>query len=189
MFSDNTEAIERGDAHNSSSSMSCSASSSSSDSSMSAMEDSKYDAIDSDKEDPPSVLLKQKPKHKWFAIPEIINRLNIMFLLRYCVINIVKDCNKGSIFIFRQVGFSNKKQGSELFQHRMYGSLHSVQRLELMYKLKYHSGCVNSLNFNQTGTLLASGSDDLHICLWDWPLGKPLISFDSGHKSNVFQVA
>ncbi|KAK6640365.1 hypothetical protein RUM44_012058 [Polyplax serrata] len=158
---DNTEAIERGDAHNSSSSMSCSASSSSSDSSMSAMEDSKYDAIDSDKEDPPSVLLKQKPKHKWFAIPEIINR---------------------------QVGFSNKKQGSELFQHRMYGSLHSVQRLELMYKLKYHSGCVNSLNFNQTGTLLASGSDDLHICLWDWPLGKPLISFDSGHKSNVFQA-
>ena len=89
---------------------------------------------------------------------------------------------------FRQLGFSNKTQGSDLFQQRMYGSLHSVQRLELMYKLECHSGCVNSLNFNSSGTLLASGSDDLNICLWDWPHGKLLNSFNSGHKSNVFQV-
>lgn len=89
---------------------------------------------------------------------------------------------------FRQFGFSNRKHGSELFEQRMYGSLHSVQRLELMYKLEHHDGCVNSLNFNHSGTLLASGSDDLKICLWNWPVGKLLCSFESGHKSNVFQV-
>jgi WD repeat-containing protein 42A len=84
---------------------------------------------------------------------------------------------------------SSRCQGAELFQQRCYGSLHSVQRLELMYKLEAHHGCVNALHFNNSGTLLASGSDDLNIVVWDWPLGKFLVSYDSGHRSNVFQVS
>lgn len=35
--------------------------------------------------------------------------------------------------------------------------------------------------------MLASGSDDRQIIVWDWLRGKKLFSFDSGHKSNVFQ--
>lgn len=72
---------------------------------------------------------------------------------------------------------------------RFYGSLHAVQRLELMYKLQEHRGCVNTLNFNSGGTRLASGSDDLRVVVWDWARGRPLLDFESGHRNNVFQVS
>ncbi|XP_046140890.1 DDB1- and CUL4-associated factor 8-like [Osmia bicornis bicornis] len=75
-----------------------------------------------------------------------------------------------------------------LFQRRYYGSLHVVERLELAYKLEEHQGCVNALNFNQRGNLLASGSDDLAVVIWDWAKGKKHHSFDSGHRSNMFQA-
>ncbi|KAF2905700.1 hypothetical protein ILUMI_00484 [Ignelater luminosus] len=107
-----------------------------------------------------AVLKKEKPKHNWFMVPELINR---------------------------QIGYSSKKQSSELFQRRCYGSLHCVQRLELMYKLDKHDGCVNSLNFHPNGSLLASGSDDLKVVIWDWKYGTPLLSFDTKHRGNVFQ--
>lgn len=110
-------------------------------------------------EDPP-VLSKQKPKHKWFMIPELINR---------------------------QIGISSKYKSPDLFQQRCYGSLHCVQRLELMYKLEKHEGCVNSLNFHPDGSILASGSDDLSVVVWDWPTGRDLITFDTKHRGNVFQ--
>ncbi|KAG7197449.1 hypothetical protein KM043_013299 [Ampulex compressa] len=83
----------------------------------------------------------------------------------------------------------NRQMGNNpLFQRRFYGSLHAVERLELMYKLNEHEGCVNALNFNQKGNLLASGSDDLAVVIWDWAIGKKHICFDSGHRSNMFQV-
>jgi len=103
------------------------------------------------------------------------------------VVNIEHVCYKTSFF--RQKGVGGRYQGSELFQQRCYGSLHAVQRLELMYKLEAHRGCVNTLHFNSSGTLLASGSDDLSIVVWDWAVGKFLVSYDSGHRSNVFQVS
>ncbi|GLH01088.1 Protein will die slowly [Gryllus bimaculatus] len=121
----------------------------------------KRDGGDSDWEDIPSVLLKPKPKHKWFVMQEVVNR---------------------------QRGVTTRHQGPQLFQQRCYGSLHVVQRLELMYKLEAFHGCVNALHFNSSGTLLASGSDDLTIVVWDWPLGKMVVMYDSGHRSNVFQV-
>lgn len=74
------------------------------------------------------------------------------------------------------------------FQRRYYGSLHVVEHFELMYKLKEHEGCVNTLNFNKTGNLLASGSDDLCVVIWDWAIGKKHHSFASGHRSNMFQA-
>nr|CAD7260882.1 unnamed protein product [Timema shepardi] len=117
--------------------------------------------IEATEEVTPGVLLKSKPKHKWFVIQEVINR---------------------------QTGVRGRCQGAELFQQRCYGSLHSVQRLELMYKLEEHSGCVNALHFNSSGRLLASGSDDLKIIVWDWAIGKYCMSYESGHRSNVFQA-
>ncbi|CAH0561312.1 unnamed protein product [Brassicogethes aeneus] len=107
-----------------------------------------------------AVLKKEKPKHNWFAIKELSGRQN---------------------------GYSARLQGSELFQRRCYGSLRNVQRLELMSKLEEHDGCVNSLNFHPDGGLLASGSDDLKVCLWDWKVGKCLIKYDTKHRGNVFQ--
>ena len=62
-----------------------------------------------------------------------------------------------------------------------------VRRFELSHKLKGHDGCVNSIHFNEGGNLLASGSDDLKIFIWDWEKKKKAYSFKSGHTQNVFQ--
>lgn len=83
----------------------------------------------------------------------------------------------------------NRQIGSnQLFQRRFYGSLHAVERLDIMYKLNEHQGCVNALNFNQKGNLLASASDDLAVVIWDWAVGKKRHWFMSGHTSNMFQA-
>ncbi|KAL3266469.1 hypothetical protein HHI36_010639 [Cryptolaemus montrouzieri] len=114
---------------------------------------------DSDTEEP-QVLKKQKPKHTWYVVPEVLKR---------------------------QLGYSSKLHTAELFRNQCYGSLHCVQRLELMYKLEEHFGCVNSLNFYPDGSLLASGSDDLYIVVWDWKVGKCLVKYLTKHRMNVFQ--
>ncbi|XP_061461550.1 DDB1- and CUL4-associated factor 8 isoform X3 [Rhineura floridana] len=63
-----------------------------------------------------------------------------------------------------------------------------VQRFCLQHGLEGHTGCVNTLHFNQRGTWLASGSDDLKVVVWDWVRRQPVLEFESGHKSNVFQA-
>ncbi|GFT02026.1 DDB1- and CUL4-associated factor 8 [Nephila pilipes] len=87
----------------------------------------------------------------------------------------------------RQFGFSSK-YSPDLFRYNCYGALHMVQRLELMYKMRKHDGCVNALNFNTTGTRLVSGSDDLHVIVWDWTVSEPVLEYRSGHQANVFQT-
>uniref|UniRef100_A0A4D5RA88 DDB1-and CUL4-associated factor 8 n=1 Tax=Scolopendra viridis TaxID=118503 RepID=A0A4D5RA88_SCOVI len=101
-----------------------------------------------------------KPPHKWFLCPEVVHR---------------------------QYGTANRFQ-NDLFRLRAGGSLHMVERLELMYKMERHDGCVNSLHFNCSGTRLASGSDDLNIVIWDWTISHPSLVYDSGHRSNIFQA-
>lgn len=81
------------------------------------------------------------------------------------------------------------RYNSNQFQSRAYGSKHVVERLALAHRLRKHGGCVNSLNFNAAGTLLASGSDDLKINIWNWETGNRLAhNISSGHRSNVFQT-
>ncbi|XP_075224275.1 DDB1- and CUL4-associated factor 8-like [Lycorma delicatula] len=143
-------------------SLSSSSTSSSSSSLLSLFDNRDADMLDDkDTTNLPRVLTKPRPRHKWFVVQEVINR---------------------------QLGVGSKYVGSELFQQRCYGSLHAVQRLELMYKLEAHRGCVNALNFNQSGSLLATASDDRKVALWDWALGKCVFTYDSGHSSNVFQA-
>lgn len=77
---------------------------------------------------------------------------------------------------------------SRQFVRRVCGARGLVQRLELQGRLEKHTGCVNTLHFNPSGTRLASGSDDLRVVIWDWAVRRAELEFDSGHKSNVFQV-
>lgn len=86
----------------------------------------------------------------------------------------------------REYGYSNKNPPS-YFREKVQGSANLVKRLKLQCKLDYHEGCVNTLHFNRIGTLLASGSDDLNIVLWNWIHQRPALIYDSGHRSNVFQ--
>ncbi|KAK2895901.1 DDB1- and CUL4-associated factor 8 [Channa argus] len=77
---------------------------------------------------------------------------------------------------------------SHQFVRRVCGARGLVQRLELQGRLERHTGCVNTLHFNPSGTRLASGSDDLRVVIWDWAVRRAELEFESGHKSNVFQA-
>ncbi|XP_077985524.1 DDB1- and CUL4-associated factor 8-like [Glandiceps talaboti] len=74
------------------------------------------------------------------------------------------------------------------YNWRAGASVGFVERLKRQHTLDYHQGCVNTLHFNQNGNLLATGSDDLEIVLWEWARNKPSLIYQSGHKSNVFQA-
>lgn len=63
-----------------------------------------------------------------------------------------------------------------------------IDRLGLDYELSGHSGCVNCLEWNKDGSILASGSDDLHIILWNPFLKRKIASIDTGHQGNIFSV-
>jgi len=77
-----------------------------------------------------------------------------------------------------------------IFRDKANASKLLVERLELKMKLDFHDGCVNSLNFNEGGDLIASGSDDCNIAIWNWAKNskEPQLWYDSGHNSNVFQA-
>ena len=75
------------------------------------------------------------------------------------------------------------------FGQNYYGLRSFVQRLKLDKTLKEHEGCVNCINFSTSGDVLASGSDDLQVVLWNWENGKINTKVESGHMANVFQVS
>lgn len=89
----------------------------------------------------------------------------------------------------RQYGrLRGRPQNPVLFTQHAAGSVALANRLTLYAKHEVHEGCVNALHFNESGTLLASGSDDLKVVILDWIRSKTFISFDSGHRANVFQA-
>ncbi|KAK1261274.1 hypothetical protein QJS04_geneDACA001290 [Acorus gramineus] len=74
------------------------------------------------------------------------------------------------------------------FAHRVWASKDLVLRLGVYRKLDKHRGCVNTVNFNEAGDVLVSGSDDRLVKLWNWDIGVVRLSFHSGHTDNVFQA-
>ncbi|KAI8800707.1 WD40 repeat-like protein, partial [Cladochytrium replicatum] len=81
------------------------------------------------------------------------------------------------------------------FRHEQRG-LHPahLSRLTLSQVLNGHNGCVNALNWyvrNRDGSLLASGSDDLHVCVHKFSTAgvSPLLArIPTGHRGNIFSV-
>ncbi|KAH9519426.1 hypothetical protein Btru_075500 [Bulinus truncatus] len=63
-----------------------------------------------------------------------------------------------------------------------------LQRLKLEKKLKVHDGCVNTICWNDAGSLILSGSDDQHLAITDPFSGKNVVKFRSGHRSNIFSA-
>lgn len=68
-------------------------------------------------------------------------------------------------------------------------NIETIRRLQLESKLEGHSGCVNCLQWNHSGRLLASGSDDRNVIVWD-PFKSPhkRHSIETGHDGNIFSV-
>lgn len=63
-----------------------------------------------------------------------------------------------------------------------------VKQLSLYGKLEGHDGCVNAVEFNSTGDLLVSGSDDQQVMFWNWASKTKLLEYPSGHSENIFQT-
>jgi WD40 repeat protein len=73
------------------------------------------------------------------------------------------------------------------FESLIYPNKSIVGRLEMTHKLKKHTGCVNTASWSSCGRYLLTGSDDTHICIWDWENNGTLkSSFGTGHTSNIF---
>ncbi|KAK9805564.1 hypothetical protein WJX72_005219 [[Myrmecia] bisecta] len=54
--------------------------------------------------------------------------------------------------------------------------------------LHCHRGCVNHVSFNETGTLLLSGSDDMRVGVWDVQQRRLKAAVQTSHTQNIFCV-
>jgi len=63
-----------------------------------------------------------------------------------------------------------------------------ISRLGLDTELEGHGGCVNCLEWNNDGSILASGSDDSQIIIWNPLKKKKLRAIQTGHRGNIFTV-
>lgn len=63
-----------------------------------------------------------------------------------------------------------------------------MQRLKQEACLLGHEGCVNCLEWNETGNLLASGSDDSTVIIWDAFRGAKRKLVQPGHEGIIFSV-
>ncbi|EXJ69585.1 uncharacterized protein A1O5_07621 [Cladophialophora psammophila CBS 110553] len=76
----------------------------------------------------------------------------------------------------------------------LYGDKAWVEDLDIVNELGAHTGCVNALCWSTSGNLLASGSDDTYLNIWNYnPPGgaKPFslnTSVSTGHRANIFSV-
>ncbi|XP_041462666.1 DDB1- and CUL4-associated factor 6-like [Lytechinus variegatus] len=70
----------------------------------------------------------------------------------------------------------------------VFGSKDFVQRMKLDTTLDVHRGCVNTISWNDRGSLLLSGSDDKKLCFTNPYTKQVQASIPSGHRSNIFSA-
>ncbi|XP_060813250.1 WD and tetratricopeptide repeats protein 1-like isoform X1 [Bombus pascuorum] len=63
-----------------------------------------------------------------------------------------------------------------------------ISRLGLEKELVGHTGCVNCLEWNESGQILASASDDMNIILWDPFRYEKKLILRTRHHGNIFSV-
>lgn len=63
-----------------------------------------------------------------------------------------------------------------------------MQKLRLEVKLPVHSGCVNTICWNEAGTHILSGSDDQHLCITNAYTYVVLALIRTGHTANIFSA-
>lgn len=68
------------------------------------------------------------------------------------------------------------------------GSPHLIGRMQRWCVLPVHESCVNTLRWNQSGSLLASGGDDRTLVITRYPELMKFTSIETGHTANIFCV-
>lgn len=87
--------------------------------------------------------------------------------------------NNFALLAHRQVAASNIKR---------HFVTQNIQRLGIASLLAAHTGCVNTVSWNEQGTRLVSGGDDCSLKIWNQPTcaqSKPL-SIATNHTGNIF---
>lgn len=77
---------------------------------------------------------------------------------------------------------------SHEFQRKCHVTPDLVERLGLQKELEGHTGCVNCIEWSYSGEILASGSDDKTVILWDGVSGKKRAQVNTLHEGNIFSV-
>ncbi|KAH8365574.1 hypothetical protein KR093_002042 [Drosophila rubida] len=117
------------------------------------------------------------------AVNNVMNKPKPLYTL-----NLADQLMQREHNITNRIGWRGGHTSGTAFIQGYYGSRQVVERMTLTENMSFHLGCVNSLNFNRSGDLLCSGSDDLSIIVWDWASGKPRHRIRSGHTLNIFQT-
>lgn len=90
------------------------------------------------------------------------------------------------------VRFMKRREIDESINSCVHKRLHVtdnfVNRLGLEKELEGHQGCVNCLEWNSEGRILASASDDFQVILWDPFQYKKIQTIQTGHHGNIFSV-
>ncbi|XP_054271987.1 WD and tetratricopeptide repeats protein 1-like isoform X1 [Macrosteles quadrilineatus] len=73
-------------------------------------------------------------------------------------------------------------------QHKLHVTDSFVHRLGLEKELEGHQGCVNCLEWNSEGRILASASDDFQVILWDPFRHRKIQTIQTIHHGNIFSV-
>ena len=86
---------------------------------------------------------------------------------------------------YRHVGINETH-----FMHKGVQNLY-YSHLELARTLEYHQGCVNTVDWDEQGRFLLTGSDDTRIAIWDYQGGemdRPKAEVGTGHTQNIFSA-
>lgn len=75
-----------------------------------------------------------------------------------------------------------------LITNRLKAASNFVERLDLEALLKRHAGCVNCIEWSSDGKLLASGSDDNRVIIWNAFEHKMKLDILTPHQGNIFSV-
>ncbi|KAI4492441.1 hypothetical protein M0804_002232 [Polistes exclamans] len=93
---------------------------------------------------------------------------------------------------YKLVNLIRQREIQESIAHMVSQKLHVTEnlilRLGLEKELNGHSGCVNCLEWDETGKILASASDDTNIILWDPFRYEKKVVIQTGHRGNIFSV-
>ncbi len=60
--------------------------------------------------------------------------------------------------------------------------------MKLLHTLDSHRGCVNSVVWNESGSLLVSGSDDHRLVVTNPFSKKVLADVETAHRANIFSA-
>lgn len=93
-----------------------------------------------------------------------------------------------SSFLYNKFQQELKDGNSIRFTRSCHVTSNLIHRLGLEAELQGHNGCVNCLAWNEKGSLLASGSDDVQVIVWDPFRHKLLSTIRTGHSGNIFSV-